>query len=124
MSGQLDVLVDVQVANQIEALEDEPDFAVPHPGALGQRQVGDRLAVEDVLAVGRRVEQAENRQERGLAAAGRAGDGDVLAGLDFEVDPGERVGFDLVGEEDLRDAVEVNQRLRGSVHLMLSMVTD
>ena len=113
---QLDVLVDGQVADQVEALEDEPDLAVADARPLGERQVGDRLAVEHVVAVGRRVEQAENRQQRGLAAARRPGDGDVLAALDLEVDPGERVGLDLVGEEDLRDAVEVNQRLRGSVH--------
>jgi hypothetical protein len=34
------------------------------------------------------------------------------------MDPGERVRFDLVGEEDLRDAVEVNQRLRGICHMV------
>ena len=111
---QLDVLVDGEVANQVEALEDEPDLAVAHARALGERQVGDRLAVQDVLALGRRVEQAEDRQQRRLAAARRPGDRDVLAALDLEVDPGERVRLDFVGEEDLRDAVEVDQRLRGT----------
>ena len=32
---QLDVLPDRQVADEIEALEDEADLAVAHPGALG-----------------------------------------------------------------------------------------
>ena len=59
---QLDVLVHVEVADQIEALEDEPDLAVAHARPLGERQVGDRLAVEGVLALGRRVEQPENRR--------------------------------------------------------------
>jgi hypothetical protein len=36
------------------------------------------------------------------------------------MDAREGVRFDLVGEEDLRDAVEVNQRLRGGVHFMSS----
>ena len=35
---QLDILEHRQVANQIEALEDEPDLAVPDPRALGLRQ--------------------------------------------------------------------------------------
>jgi hypothetical protein len=53
---QLDVLVDVQVANQVEALKDEPDLAVTDPRALGERQIGDFLRVQDVAAFGRRVE--------------------------------------------------------------------
>ena len=116
VSGQLDVLVDVQIANQVEALEDEADLAVAHPRPLRQRQVGHRFAVEDVLALGRRVEQPQDRQQRRLAAAGRPGNRDVLAGLDLQVNPGERVRLDFVGEEDLGDAVEMDQRGRGRVH--------
>ena len=36
---QLDVLVDGEVADQVEALEDEPDLAVADARALRQRQV-------------------------------------------------------------------------------------
>jgi hypothetical protein len=57
---QLDVLVDRQVADQVEALEDEPDFPVADPSPLGERQVGDRPAIQHVGALGRRVEQAED----------------------------------------------------------------
>ena len=39
---QLDVLEDVQVANQVEALEDEADLAVAHPRPLRQRELGHR----------------------------------------------------------------------------------
>ena len=113
---QLDVLVDVEIADQVEALEDEPDLAVADARALRERQIGDRLAVERVLALGRRVEQPEDRQERRLAAARRPGDRDVLAALDLEVDAGEGVRLHLVGEEHLRDAIEVDESLRGSVH--------
>src|SRR5690606_6107537 len=66
---QLDVLVDRQVADQVEALEDESDFAVAHPRALPHRQVLDLAAIELVAPAGGRIEQAENRQERRLAAA-------------------------------------------------------
>ena len=113
---QLDVLVDVQVADQVEALEDEPDLAVAHAGALGQRQVGHRLAVQRVLALGRRVQQPEDRQQRRLPAARRPGDRDVLAALDLQVNARQGVGLDFVGEEHLRHAVEMDERLSGSGH--------
>ena len=114
---QLDVLVDVQVADQVEALEDEPDLAVAHARALGERQVRDFLAVQDVAPFGRRVEQPQDREQRRLAAARRAGNRDVLTALDLEVDAGQGMRLDLVGEEHLRDAVEVDERLRGRVHM-------
>jgi hypothetical protein len=43
---QLDVLEHRQVADQVEALEDEADLAVAHARALGGGEVGHRLAVE------------------------------------------------------------------------------
>jgi hypothetical protein len=83
---QLDVLEDRQVANQVEALEDEPDLAVPHARALGRGELGDRTVVQEVLPFGRRIKQAEDRQQRRLAAPGRSRDGHVLALVDLEVD--------------------------------------
>src|SRR5688572_31157888 len=56
------------------SLEDEPDLAIAHARALRQRQIRHRLAIECVLAFGRRIEEPQNRQQRGLAAAGRSGD--------------------------------------------------
>lgn len=107
--GQFDVLVDGEVADQVEALEDEADFAVSDAGALGEIEVSDGLAVEGVGAAGRGVEQTEDGEEGGFATAGRSGDGDVLAFGQGEVDPGQSVGFDLISEEDLGDAVELDQ---------------
>ena len=43
---QLDVLVDREVADQVEALEDEADLAVADARALGERQRLGRLAVQ------------------------------------------------------------------------------
>ena len=71
-------------------------------------------AVEAVAAAGRRVEQPQDREQRGLAAARGPGDRDVLALLDLEVDAGEGVGLDLVGVEDLAQALEPDQRRRRS----------
>src|SRR5690606_15146985 len=60
--------------------------------------------------LGRRVEQAEDREQGRLAAAGRSGNRHVFAARDVEVHAGQRVGFDLVGQEHLLDAVEADQR--------------
>src|SRR6185369_13955076 len=108
---QLDVLVHRQVADQVERLEDETDLLVPDPRPLRERQGRDLLRVQHVLAVRRRVQKAEDRQQCRLAAAGRAGDRHVLAVADLQVDPGQRVGLDFVGQEDLGDSIEVDQRL-------------
>ena len=60
---QFDVLVHREVADEIEGLEDEADATVPNPGALGGLQIRHRFASQAVLAGGRRVEQAEDRQQ-------------------------------------------------------------
>ena len=82
---QLDVLVDRQVADQVEGLEDEADLAVADARALGRLELLDRPAVERVAALGRRVQQAQDREQRGLAAARGPGDRDVLASLDLQM---------------------------------------
>jgi hypothetical protein len=109
---QLDVLEDREVANEVEALEDEPDFAVAHARALGEREVGHLMPVQHVGAFGRRVEQAQDGQERRLAAARGASNGDVLALLDLQVDAGQSVCLDLVRVEDLLDPIQADERLR------------
>ena len=68
-----------------------------------------RRLVEVVPALGGRVEQAEDREQRGLAAAGRAGNGHILALADLQMNAREGVGFDLVGVEDLGDAFEFDE---------------
>ena len=55
--------------------------------------------VQHVGAVGRRVEQAEDRQQRRLAAARRPGNRHVLALGDLDVDVVERVRFHFVRVE-------------------------
>src|SRR5262245_60075891 len=104
----LDVLQHGQVADQVEGLEDEADALVPHFGTRGAAERRDVLAVEQVLALGRRVEEAEQREERRLAAARRAGDREELALRDVEVDAVERVRLEVVGVEDLGDGLEAD----------------
>src|SRR5205814_520681 len=82
---------DRQIADQVEALEDEPDVPVADVSAVRGREVLRRLSVEQVLAAGGRVEQAEDGEQRGLAGAGGAYDGEPLVLPDPEVDVGEGV---------------------------------
>src|SRR5260221_428320 len=117
---QLDVLIHGEVANEIEALEDETDFAVADARPHGVVEVRDRLAVEDVGAFAGRIEQTENGEQSGLAATGRAGDGDEFAAFYFQADGGQRVSFDFIGEEHFRDAIEMNERFVLWVHTLFA----
>ena len=66
---QLDVFIYREIANQVETLEDESDLLIADARALGKVEVLDRLAIQRVAAIGRRIEQADDRKQRGLAAA-------------------------------------------------------
>src|ERR1700681_1747304 len=65
---QLDVVKDTEIADQIEILENESDFAISRSRALAHRQVGDGASVEPVLPIRWRVEQAEDREQGRLSA--------------------------------------------------------
>ena len=108
---QLDIFVHRKIADQIERLEDETDLAVSNPRALGGGETRNRLTRERVLTVAWRIEKAEQRQERRLAASRRTGDRDVFAGLNLEVHVLERVRLDFVRVEDFPDALKVDQGL-------------
>ena len=82
---KLNVFEDRQIADEVETLKDETDLAVAYARPVGRGQLGDRLAVQDVLAVGRRVQQAQDREQSRLAAAGGTRDGHELALLDLEM---------------------------------------
>lgn len=99
--GQLHVLEDVQFVYEVEALEYEADVALAVLGALFFFQRAYFLAEEFVLARGGVVEEAEDVQEGGLAAAGGAHDCYEFALLDVEGDVVEGYGFDFFGAEHL-----------------------
>jgi len=97
---QLNVFVHGQVANQIEGLEDETNLAVAYARAFRQAELGHGLPIQHVLALSGRIQQAENRKQRGLPAAGGAGNGEILALADVQVDACQSVRFHFVREED------------------------
>ena len=92
-------------------MENETDLAIANAGAFRKGEVRHFAALERVAAVRRRIEQAEDREQRRFSATGRTGDGDVFARANIEMNAGERVRFHFVGQEDFRDAVELNERV-------------
>src|SRR5262245_61049486 len=61
---ELDVADGGLVAQEVEALEDEPDRAVADRGELAVGERGDVLALEEVAAARRAVEAAEDVEQR------------------------------------------------------------
>src|SRR6185503_498461 len=87
---QLDVLVDVELVDQVEALEDEADVAFAQ---IGEPTLGiprDFALAEEVLAAAWVVDEAHDVQQRRLATTRRPHDRDELAAREPEVDVIER----------------------------------
>jgi hypothetical protein len=87
---QFDVLCHRQFFDEVEALEDEADVLLAQsrqPGFAGPR---DLFPMQPELTLVGSVEQADEVQQRALAAAAGAHDGGELAGLHGEVDAAQR----------------------------------
>ena len=83
---QFDVMQGGGAGQQVEGLEDEADFLVADTGKLVVVQGADQLVVEPVIALGGRVEAADQVHESGLAGSGGSHDGYIFVGLDLERD--------------------------------------
>src|SRR5579863_6604405 len=103
---QLDVFKDCEVSNQIERLENEADLAVANARAIRERKIRDRVRVDPVIAFGGRIEQAQDRKQRGFAASRGTGDGEKLSILDLQVHAAEGMSFYFVGVKDFGYALE------------------
>ena len=95
--GQFDVGEDGLVGDEIIALEHEADgvVAVGVPVPVGVAAGGD--AVDDELAAVVAVEAADDVEQRGLARAAGAEDGDKFAVAQVEADPVERCLRQIAG---------------------------
>ena len=72
-------------------------------------EAGERRAEHQGLAGGRRQQAGRHVEQRGLAAAGRADDGDELVRADLQVGPGDRRIAGAAGHGKIdRDAVETD----------------
>src|SRR5690606_19411203 len=119
---QLDVLVDVELVEQVEALEDEADVAFAQLGEAVLREARDLAIGEPVAPARRRIDQADDVEQRRFAASGRPHDRDELALLDRQIDARERRGFELLRPIELRDALEADQRRRRARTLAVDLV--
>src|SRR5712691_915562 len=105
--GHVDVVEGIQIGDEVEALEDEPDLSVPDAGHLVVAEAAHVLAIEDVGAALEGVEQAGDVEEGGLARAGGAHDGHELARTHAQRELRQRMGLDQIGAVDLRDALHL-----------------
>src|SRR6187401_1805345 len=91
--SQLHVVQRGGPGEQVERLEDEPDLLVADAGELVVVHLAHLLVVQQVGALGRRVEAADQVHQRRLAGAGRTHDRDVLAAADLDVHAAQGVHF-------------------------------
>jgi hypothetical protein len=89
-TGKLDVLDDVQVGEQVEELEHDADVAAPIERQLPFRQRSELAVTDGHRARGGTVDAAEEMEERGLSAPGRAQHGEELSRRDIQVDAVQR----------------------------------
>ena len=82
---QLDIFKNGQVADEIEALENESDFAIANAGTFRKGKVRDLMLLQRVAPVRRRIEQTKNGKQGRFPAARRTRDGNVFAGGNVEV---------------------------------------
>ncbi len=109
---QLDVLIHGELVDQVEALEHETDMRLANRGAFALR-IGGNILAEQPVAPGRRaVDQPEDVQQGGLAAAGWAHDRDELALAQAEVDVIDCRRLDDIGAIDLLETCRFDDHVR------------
>ena len=82
---QLHVLENVHVVNEVEALKHEADDAAPQRQTVALAQAAHVATVEEIAARVGGVEEAEDVEQGGLAATGRAHYGYELALPDLHI---------------------------------------
>src|SRR6516165_947100 len=103
----LHVVIDVEVGDEVEALEDETDALIAQLRTL---VVGERPhvpALEQVAAGVKLLEQPRYVEEGGLARSRGPGDRHELPRRHLEREPAQRVRLDEVGTVDLADIVHL-----------------
>src|SRR6185503_8640399 len=90
----------------VEGLEDEADLRIADARALRGVERGDVVAVQHEAAGRGGIEQPQDRQQSGLAAAGRAGNGNVFAARDAQMHLDERMGLHFIGLEYLAQVAQ------------------
>ena len=123
---QLDVLERTRPAEQVEALEDEPEVTASQQRAFVAREPLDVHAAELELPGRGHVEAAENVHHRRLARSRRSHDCDEVSRGDVEVHAVQGVKRSLAAAEGLGDAAQSNQwtRCAGCSHGWIHDVSE
>src|ERR1700736_644546 len=85
------ILDGVQAWQQVELLEDEPQFLAAKVGPGSNGELAAIYAVEDDLAAGGSEQQTKQIQRRRFAAARPSYDGDELQSFDSQMVPVDRL---------------------------------
>src|SRR5258705_4851403 len=120
-SSEDEVLLEIEERHEVLGLEDDPDAgsAKAHPVRLvGPRQV---QAVDDDAASRGSIRPGKQAEERRLAGAGSAHEGQELTLRDLEVDAAERDRLDIHLAVDL-DLVRLLDCSRHQPHAKLSII--
>ena len=102
--GRFQVLVDGQVVDEVVALEDEPDLVLVELGQSPLIERVDRLIVEVILALRRRVEHPEDMEDRRLPRPRRPHDGQEFALAHVQINVPQHECFDETAAVKLGDA--------------------
>jgi hypothetical protein len=103
---EFDIVDHAQVGDQVEALEHEAERAVAQLRHFLVAVRGDGRAADLHAALARPVEQADEIQQRALAAAAGAHHRDEFAAVDGEVDVLQCQRLDLVGAVGLAHFIQ------------------
>src|ERR1700730_8687148 len=76
---QFDVLIDREIADQVETLKNEANLPIANARTCSEVQVLHRFAVQLILAASCRIKQTYDREQRGLPTSRWPGDRDVLS---------------------------------------------
>ena len=107
--GKGNVVEDGEGGNEVEVLEDEADFLRAEAGFFFVANAGDGFAVQEIDTRGGGVEEANDVEEGGFAAAAGTHNHNELAALDGEVKIFERKSLGVAEAVGTRKTFDANQ---------------
>ena len=110
---QRHVLEHGQARNQIVELKHETDMLAPVARQFGVVGADKVMVAPACLATGRRIEPAEDVEQRRLARTGRPEQHDEFAFIDVEIDVPERVDLDFAHDIGLGQIAGLKHRATG-----------
>src|SRR6266567_6567772 len=108
---KLDVLIHGQIADQVEALENESDLLVTNARAFGKIKIFDGLVIQRVPPFGGCIQESDDREQCRLAASRWTRHGDVLSLSNGKMNTGQCVSFNLIGVKHFGQILNLDEWL-------------